>query len=52
MAREASCPESDCGFVIRSNDDEEVREMIEKHATDAHDTSLSSSDVQDLIETV
>lgn len=52
MAREATCPQSGCGFMVRSNEDAEVREMIEKHATDTHDMSLSSSDVSDLIKTV
>jgi predicted small metal-binding protein len=52
MAREASCPQSGCGFEIRSNDESEVRDMIERHATDVHDMSLSSNDVSDLIKTV
>jgi predicted small metal-binding protein len=52
MAREATCPQSDCGFEVRSNDESEVREMIERHATDVHNMNLSSSDVNGLIKTV
>ncbi|MFB6171416.1 MAG: DUF1059 domain-containing protein [Haloarculaceae archaeon] len=54
MAKQLSCQDAgiDCEFMIRSEDESELIEMVQQHARDVHDMEMSQSDVQDLIQTV
>lgn len=44
MAREYSC--SQCEFMIRSENDDELIEFVREHAEDAHDMSVSEDDIR------
>lgn len=44
MAREYSC--SQCEFMIRSENDDELIEFVREHAEDTHDMSVSEEDVR------
>ena len=48
MAKELSCREAgyDCDFMIRSENEDELIEMVQEHAKSTHDTEMSRSDVQ------
>lgn len=39
----------DCDFMIRSEDRDELISFVRQHAEDVHDTTMSRSDVSDLI---
>jgi predicted small metal-binding protein len=54
MAHEISCREAgyDCDFMIRSEDENQLVEMVQKHSKETHDTDLSRSDVLGLAKTV
>lgn len=45
MAHQFSC--SACGFQVRSDDGDEVIELVRGHASDKHDMELSEGDVHD-----
>lgn len=45
MAHEYTC--NMCAFRIRSEDDDEVVELVREHADEKHDMDLSESDVRD-----
>lgn len=54
MAHELNCREAgnDCDFMIRSEDEDQLVEMVQQHSKETHDTEMSRSDVQELVNTV
>jgi len=48
VTREFSCQDAgfDCEFMIRSEDEDQLVEFVKQHASEAHDTEISSADVQ------
>lgn len=54
MAKELSCRDAgyDCDFVIRSENEDELVQMVQDHAKDVHDTNLSKSDITGAWKTV
>ncbi|MFW5939474.1 MAG: DUF1059 domain-containing protein [Halolamina sp.] len=44
MAREFSC--NDCGFMVRSDDDDEVIDFVKQHADHAHGRQVADDDVR------
>ena len=44
------CPQ--CDFMIRSENEDEVIELVQQHATDVHGMSMERNEVQDNLETV
>lgn len=42
--REFACPH--CSFVIRSENEDEVIEMVQRHADEIHGTSMKEDDVR------
>ena len=48
MAKEVACREAgyDCDFMVRSEDEDELIEMVKQHARDVHDMEMSSDDVR------
>ena len=48
MAKEVSCRDAgyDCDFMIRSENEDELIEMVKQHARDVHDMDMSDSDVK------
>jgi len=45
MAHEFTC--DDCGFSVRSPDDDEVIRIVRRHARERHEMDLSKRDVRD-----
>lgn len=35
-----------CGFQVRSEDDDEIVEMVQEHAHDHHDMELAPADIK------
>lgn len=54
MAREVACSDAgyDCDFVVRSESESELIEMVRQHARETHDTELSADDVRGAMQTV
>lgn len=50
MPHQFSC--GDCGFHVRSDDDEEVIRHVQDHAHEAHDREASASAIRDGMEEV
>jgi predicted small metal-binding protein len=50
MTKEMSC--SDCSFMIRSENDDELIEFVQKHAREAHDTDMAADDIRAAWKTV
>lgn len=50
MAHQYAC--SNCAFMIRSDDDEEVVEHVQQHAENSHDMQVAADDVRAGWETV
>ena len=51
MVKEVRCIHAgfeDCEFLIRSEDEEELIEIVRRHAERAHDTSVSREHVERL----
>lgn len=42
----------DCDFMIRSENESELIEFVQQHAQDAHNESMSRSDIRDALKTV
>ncbi|MDG5775311.1 DUF1059 domain-containing protein [Haloarculaceae archaeon H-GB2-1] len=53
-AKEFSCQSAgvDCDFMVRSENDDELMEVVKEHVKEAHDMDLSDSDVRDAAKTV
>lgn len=47
MAREFSCRDAgvDCDFMIRSENEDEMVDMVQQHARETHDKEMSRDDV-------
>jgi predicted small metal-binding protein len=54
MVHELTCRDAgyDCDFMIRSESEDQLVEMVQQHAKETHDTELSKADVQGLTKTV
>jgi predicted small metal-binding protein len=50
MAHQYGC--SECSFLIRSDDEDEVIDVVRTHADESHDMRVSRADVEAGIETV
>lgn len=48
MAHQYSC--SACAFQVRSEDDQEVIDLVQNHAKEKHDMSPEASDIRDGME--
>lgn len=44
MAHEYAC--SNCAFMVRSEDDDELVDFVQKHAETAHDMRVPADDVR------
>lgn len=44
MAHQYAC--SDCAFMIRSENDDEVVELVQQHADTAHDMRMAADDIR------
>lgn len=42
----------DCPFMVRSENQEEVVEMVRQHSRDVHGTEMSEGDVQNAVQEV
>ena len=42
--REFTCPH--CSFMVRSENEEEVVEVVQRHATETHGTSMTEDDIR------
>ena len=53
MAPQVICRESgyDCDFMIRSENDDELIDLVRTHARGTHDTDASKSDVRGMRKT-
>lgn len=49
MAYQVDCTQDD-GFMVRSEDRQEVVGMIQEHAREKHDMTLSDDDARDMIQ--
>ncbi|WP_255195078.1 DUF1059 domain-containing protein [Halorarius litoreus] len=54
MVHELTCREAgyDCDFMIRSESEDQLIEMVQQHAKETHDKEMSREDVQGLVKTV
>lgn len=55
MVHEVNCKSAgyhDCGFLIRSENEDELIQMIQQHAEHTHDQAVSDADVRGLIQDV
>ncbi|MFB6302040.1 MAG: DUF1059 domain-containing protein [Haloferacaceae archaeon] len=55
MAKEVNCKEAeyeDCEFLVRSENEDELVSVVQRHAERAHDMSVSRKDVEGLMKTV
>jgi predicted small metal-binding protein len=54
MAKELSCREAgnDCDFMVRSEKEDELIEMVQQHAREVHDTEMSQADIRGAWKTV
>ena len=54
MVKELSCRSAgyDCDFMIRSENEDQLIEMVQQHAKETHDMDMSPADVRDLLKTV
>lgn len=54
MAKEIVCRDAgyDCDFMVRSENEDELVEMVQKHAKDVHDTDMSRADITGAWKTV
>ena len=50
MAHQYAC--SDCSFMVRSENDDQVVEFVQQHANDAHGMGVAADDVRAGWETV
>ncbi|MBX0347376.1 DUF1059 domain-containing protein [Haloarcula pellucida] len=50
MAHQYSC--SACDFMVRSESEDEVVELVQNHAGEKHDMTVGENDVRDGIENV
>ena len=46
MAHQYSCGMDGCDFQVRSEDENEVVDMVQEHAQNKHGTSMDRSDVE------
>jgi len=44
MANQFEC--SDCGFMVRSENNDEIIEFVQQHAEDAHQMQVAADDVR------
>lgn len=49
MAYQVNCSQDD-DFMVQSEDEQEVLDMVKQHAREKHDMSLSDDDARDMIE--
>lgn len=42
----------DCDFLIRDENEDELVELVQRHAEQTHDTEMSDPDVRDLMSEV
>jgi predicted small metal-binding protein len=49
MAYHVNCTQDD-EFMVKSEDEDEVMEMVKQHASQKHDMHLSDGDARDMIE--
>lgn len=54
MAKQLTCREAgyDCDFMIRSESEDQLVEMVQQHAKETHDTDLSRDEVRGLVKNV
>ena len=55
MVKEVSCIHAgfeNCEFLIRSEDEQELIEFVQKHAEQAHDVSVSQDHVENIMREV
>ena len=55
MIHEVNCKSAgydNCGFLIRSENKDELIRMVQQHAEHTHDQAVSGSDVRGLIQDV
>ncbi|WP_254273309.1 DUF1059 domain-containing protein [Haloarcula marina] len=54
MAKEIVCRDAgyDCDFMIRSENEEELIEVVQQHAQETHDTEMSQEDIRGAWKTV
>lgn len=54
MAHQVTCREAgyDCDFMIRSESENQLVEMVQKHAKETHDLDMSVDDVKGLTKVV
>ena len=52
--REFSCQSAghDCDFMIRSENEDELLEVVKSHGSEVHDKTLSNADIKDAWTTV
>lgn len=48
--QEFGCPE--CGFMIRSENEDELIKVVQQHATDTHGMSMQKAEIRKGMETV
>lgn len=48
MAKQVNCSDAgmECDFMVRSEDESEVIELVKRHAEHAHDQTMSTADVR------
>ena len=55
MVHEVNCKSAgydDCGFLIRSENEAELIQMVQQHAEGTHDQAVSVTDVRGLLQDV
>ena len=54
MTREIRCREAgyDCDFMIQSEDESQLIRFVQEHASETHDTEMSSEDIRGAWKTV
>ena len=46
MTRQFECPQDGCEFMVRANDEDEVVDIVERHAQERHGMSMDESDIR------
>lgn len=47
MAKQITCPNDE--FMVRSEDEDELVEVVREHSRRAHDEEMSESDARDMV---
>lgn len=50
MAKQFECPQDDCQFMIRANEENEIVSHVRDHAQDKHGMSMDRGDIMNAMQ--